>query len=139
MPSGAWLKQQVALAVVGNTTLTALTHVYVALLTGQPTDADSSIAALEFTGTGYARASTAPTDWSTPTQAATGDPYESSNVNVVTFGSASADWGTATWFALMTALTSGHIIGYGQLNSSLAVVSGITVEFDVGALVADFS
>ena len=37
MPSGAWLKQQVALAVVGNTTLTALTHVYVALLTGLST------------------------------------------------------------------------------------------------------
>ena len=137
MAAGNWLKLAVADAIFGGTDLSHLTNVYVALLTGQPTDQDSSIAALELSGTGYGRVAVAcPAGWTTPAESGSNNPVLTSNVSTVSFGNAGSAWGTATWFALMTASSSGHLIGYGQLGAPQVVLTGLLVQFAAGALVA---
>ena len=136
MSSSAWLKNAIALAILNGTDLTHLSTVYVALFTAAPTDADGS--GTEVTGTGYARVAVAcdTSHWTAPSQSGTNQPYTSSNVNTISFGNAGAGgWGTITYFALMTAVSSGHIVASGALQASIVANAGVLVEFAAGALV----
>src|SRR4051794_38077950 len=73
-------------------TSTALSAVYVALYTANPTD---SSAGTEVSGGSYARVDSK-TKWATPSAGSV-----STNADLV-FPTASADWGTITGFALRT-------------------------------------
>jgi hypothetical protein len=108
---------------------------YVALCTAAPTDASTGSTITEATYTGYARVSTATTDWN----AATGtSPATVTNANAVTFGACTAGSSTITHFALVDASSAGNVILWGALSSpsSLAVSTGITPSFAAGALSA---
>ena len=104
--------------------------IYVALCTAAPVDSDTGSTITEATYTGYARKSTVAGDWN----AASGDPSTIDNGNAITFAACTGGSSTVTHFALVDASSAGNMLLWGALTSSLAVSSGITPEFAVGAL-----
>ena len=59
---------------------------------------------------------------------------QASNAAAITFPTCTGGSNTITHFAIMTAGTAGDMLFYGALTASLAVSSGITPEFAIGAL-----
>ena len=103
---------------------TPLAQVYIALFTTAPTD---STAGTEVTGGAYARVDSKG-KWATPAAGAV-----STNA-VITFPTASADWGTVVGFAIMSAISAGNMLMWGTLTANKAVNSGDTASFASGAL-----
>lgn len=99
--------------------------IYVALFTAAPNDAGGGT---EANYTSYARVETDAADWDA---AASGTV---DNANAITFPAATGGSNTVTHFGLYDAATSGNLLAYGALDSSLAVSTGITPEFAAGAL-----
>lgn len=105
-------------------TTTPLTNVYLALFTATPTD---STGGTEVTGGSYARVQTVG-KWAAPSAGSV-----TTNA-VITFPTASADWGTITGAALMTASTAGTVMYWGALTASKVVSSGDTFSIAAGSL-----
>lgn len=103
---------------------TALANVYVALYTAISADGAT---ATEVTGGAYARVDSKG-KWAVPASGTV------SNNAVITFPTASADWGTVVGFALMTLITGGNMLMWGTLTASKAVNNGDTPSFASGAL-----
>lgn len=108
----------------GSTTAGSL---YVALFTADPGETGST--ANEAAYTSYARVAVARTSggW-------TISGNNCSNTAAITFPAATGGSETITHFAIMTASTGGDMLYSGALTASLAVSSGITPEFAIGAL-----
>jgi hypothetical protein len=123
---GAVFENHVLDAILG-AGYTTVADVYVALFTATPTAAGGGT---EVSGGAYARVTVAnnATNWPA---AASGS---KSNGTIITFPTATAAWGTVTSFALFDAATAGNLICFGNLSASVAVASGQTPEFAVGAL-----
>jgi len=107
-------------------TTTALTEVYLALYTTNPTDSTNGT---EVSGGSYARVATK-TKWATPSAGSV-----ATNA-VLTFPTATADWGTVTGFALRTESsgTAGSMLCWGALTASKVVSNGDTASVASGAL-----
>lgn len=99
--------------------------IYVALFTATPNDAGGGT---EANYTSYARVSTSASDWDA---AASGTV---DNANAITFPACTGGSNTITHFGLYDAASSGNLLAYGALSSSLAVSNGITPQFAAGAL-----
>lgn len=117
------------------TSYTGPTNIYLALFTTATTDAGGGT---EVSAGGYSRQQLDPSDtnW-TATQggtsgASSGTGGETTNASEITFGPASASWGTVTHFAVMDASTSGNMLFHGKLRRSKAVANGNSVKFAVG-------
>lgn len=115
--------------VVGKTSFT-MPSAYLALFTVAPTDAGGGT---EVSGGAYARKLTAGADW---TVAAAGS---SSNATVLTFVTASANWGTIVAAAVMDAASAGNMLIWGDLTVSKVVNSGDTLSFPIGNIVFTLS
>lgn len=113
-----------ATGLVGSTTAGSL---YVALYTGDPTDAGLTTDEADYTS--YARVAVARTSggWTIADD-------NVSNTAAITFPEATGGTNTITHFAILTAATAGDMLFSGALTSSLAVSTGITPEFAAGAL-----
>lgn len=111
----------------GGSAYSAPATLYVALFTDATSDDGSGT---EVTGGSYARK--AVTNNLTEWPAAVGG--SKSNANAVTFVTPTAGWGTVTNFALFDALTSGNMLAHNTLDSSKAINSGDTVQFDASSL-----
>jgi len=97
------------------------TEWYVGLHTGDPgEDADQA----ELVGDGYARVAVSFT--------VTGSTAE--NSISVTFGPATAPWGTVSHFSVWDAVTGGNPIYKGALTTPRAVGTSDRIAFDAGAL-----
>lgn len=107
-------------------TTTALSALYVALVTSTPTD---SAAGTEVSGGSYARVDSKG-KWGTPASGTV------SNNATITFPTATADWGTVTHFELWTAVTAGTRLAWGSLGTAKAVLNGDTPSFASAALTA---
>lgn len=112
---------RVATWIFTGTAVTRPTAWHVGLFTSNPADDGSGT---EVTGGSYARVSA--------TFTVSGD--TASNSAAVEFAEATASWGTVTHVAVYDAATSGNLIAYAALDSSLAVSSGDIVRFAIGAL-----
>ena len=97
---------------------------YVALSTAVPGDDGAGVA--EPVGNGYARITTAVTDWNTSVVRSI------SNANALIFAASTGNWGTISYFAIYDQLTGGNCLGSGQISPAQAVISGNTMEIDVG-------
>jgi hypothetical protein len=97
---------------------------YVALFTVAPTDSTSGT---EVSGGAYARVSGA-SKFAVPSAGSC------SNNAVITFPTATANWGTVVAFAVMSASTAGSILYWGDLTTSRAIVSGDTPSFAASSL-----
>lgn len=102
---------------------------YVALFTSDPTD--TGTATNECNYTGYARVAVARTSggW-------TVSGNNASNTAAVTFGECTSGTNTATHFGICKAgtATTADLIFHGDLDSSLAISTGIIPEFIIGAI-----
>jgi len=114
------------------------TGAYIALFTTCPTD---STAGTEVTGGSYARvnyaaslANWAGTQGAGTTTASSGTGGTTSNNNVITFITATADWGTVNCFGYMTASSGGTLIFYAALTAPRNITNGSTASFAVAAL-----
>ena len=106
----------------------------VALFTGAPSDSGGGT---EVTGGSYARVDVPPLDanWvgSSSTSGVT------SNVNAITFTTATADWGTITHVGIFDATSSGNLLFHGALTASKTVTNGDTFSFAANALQVTFA
>ena len=127
-----WLKlvyQAVAWAnMADNAATSPFTNIYVELSTGTLT-ATSAQNTTEAAYTSYARVAVARTTggWGLSSQTI-------SNVAAITFPAATANWGTITHVAIFDAATSGNMLMYSALDSSVIINSSDTFEFAAGAL-----
>ena len=114
---------------------TALPRVpsHIALFTTSPIDAGTG--AVEVTGGSYARDAYARngTNWG---NTSAGAPSTIDNLVVVTFVTATANWGTVVSWAYFDAVTVGNLLFFAVLDTAKAVNNGDTAEFAVGNLVA---
>lgn len=101
--------------------------VYVALYTVAPTDADGGT---EVSGGSYARAAVVnnATNW----PAASGG--AKSNGTVITFPTATANWGEVVAFAILDAAAAGNFLYWGDLTTPKTINNGDTAQFPVGEL-----
>lgn len=114
--------------IVGKTSFTMPSSVYVALCTSAPTDASTGSTLTEANYTGYARKLTSGSDWATAASGAT------SNAAAIAFAACTGGSSTVTHFALVDASSAGNVLVWGALTSSLAVSNGITPQFAIGDL-----
>ena len=103
-------------------------NIFIALSTADPTEDGSGLA--EPSGNGYARKSTAGTDWN----ASSGGSVD--NSGELSFPEATGAWGTLTHFALFDAASGGNMLAHGSLSQSKAIENGDTAIFGAGSLTA---
>lgn len=94
---------------------------FVALHTGDPNEAAS---ANELVGNGYTRTAA--------TFSVTGSTAE--NTAAITFGPATASWGTVSHFSVWDAATAGNALYKGALTTPRAVGTADRLAFDIGTL-----
>ncbi len=104
-----------------NQSLTAPTTVAVALFTSSPTDTGTAGVEIHTSG-GYTRQSGS---FGPPLTGSTG------NINTLTFGPASTNWGSVTHFALFDNITSGsgNMLVWNSLNSAVTISSSDSAQF----------
>lgn len=115
------------------------THVYIGLFTTCPTD---STAGTEVSGGSYARVDPgaagltiwSSTNSSSGTTTSSGTIGTTYNLGVLTFPTATADWGTVTCFGGFTASSSGTLLFYASLTASRSITNGSTASFAAAAL-----
>lgn len=99
------------------------------------TPADTGAGGVEVTGGSYAREAYAKngTNWGS---SAAGAPSTIQSLVVVTFTTATANWGTVASWGYFTAVSAGTLLFFAVLDTSKAVNNGDTAEFAAGGLVA---
>jgi hypothetical protein len=105
-------------------TFTAPANIYLALHTGDPTDAGTANE-ISTSGTGYARQSitfTAPTDG------------VGSNSGTISFPTAVTSWGTVSYFTIWDAATAGNPLIWGALTPAHNVTAGSQLQFPAGSV-----
>lgn len=126
------LEDAILNAIFMKASYTSPTNIWVGLHTGDPGEAGTANAE-SFTN-GYARVSTAGTDWS----ASSGGSI--SNANIITFPTATADWAAGANFTHVslwkhaTDQTATNCIGSGALTTARNCLNGDTLRFAAGAL-----
>jgi hypothetical protein len=97
--------------------------VYVSLHTADPGTSGTN----ELSGNGYARQSVS---WTTSGSIPTVD----SNTSIITFPTATGNWGTVTHFGLWTASSGGTFLGGQALTTSRSVLTNDIARFLASAL-----
>ena len=107
---------------LGTTTYTAPTTVYIGLATQSFTDANSSV---ELTGNNYARKSIAFDD------AASG---ATDNTSAVEFNAATGSWGSVSHFGIFDQSSGGNLLLHGAFQNPKTIASGDVLKIDAGDL-----
>lgn len=106
---------------------TAPTNIYVALCTSTVLDSSTGGSLPgECSGGAYARVVC--NTWDVASAGAT------ENTGAITFAEATADWGTATHFALCDHSSTGNLLAHGALSAAKVIDSGDTAKFATGDL-----
>lgn len=138
MPLTNYADQKLVQLLFGDTAYTIPTTLYVGLSTTTPTQAGTNFT--EPSGGAYARVAVTnnTTNWVAATsQPATG--YEQANGTTITFPTATASWGTVTYFGIFDASTSGNLIAFGALTTSQTIASSDTASFAVQSLTIEIN
>ena len=109
------------------------TTLYVGLITAVTNGETGSVTEVLATATGYARVARAVVDANWVDSTALND-GTTSNVAVIQFPAATADWGTVTHFGIWNAATAGDLLIYAPLNPSRTITNGTTPSFGANAL-----
>lgn len=125
-----YLEKKVLDHVVGKTSFTMPSSVYVALVTVAVTDADTGSTITEANYTGYARKLTAGSDWN----AATGTTAVSTSANSLAFAACTAGSSTVIGWALVDASSAGNILAYGTCTSVVISATQTPATIAAGAL-----
>ena len=129
-----YLEGQLIAHIFRTSSFTKPTGLYVALFTAAPNDAGGGT---EVAGGGYARVARAPLDanWAAPSS---GNGV-TSNIAALDFGTASANWGTITHFAIFDASSGGNMLVWGALTASRTVNSGDAFQIPANQLTVTFA
>ena len=119
-----YLENKVLDHVLGGTTYTQPTNIYVGLWTADD-GLESGTLTSEVSGGSYAR------EVMTFDAASAGS---ADSAATVTFTTATATWGTITHVALMDALTGGNVLFHGAVTTSKTIESGDTFQISAGNL-----
>jgi len=119
-----YLEDAVLDHVLGNTTYTPATNLYLGLWTADD-GLESGTLTSEVSGGSYAR------EIITFDAASSGS---SANTSTVTFTTATANWGTITHVAVMDALIAGNVLFHGSVTTSKTIESGDTFQVSAGNL-----
>ena len=125
-----FLEAKVLDHVFGATSYTPPATLYFALFTSAPSDSGGGT---EVTGGSYARVGVTNNTTNFPNVSGT-SPTSKSNGTVITFPTASANWGTVVAFGIFDASSSGNLIAWADLTANRTVNSGDTASFAVSAL-----
>lgn len=108
-------------------------NLYVGLITAVANGETGSVTEVSATATGYARVVRALADanW---VDSATLNDGTTSNVAILQFPAATADWGTVTSFGIWDAATGGNLLIYAALTANRTITNGTTPSFGAGAL-----
>ena len=124
-----WGKNYVLDVIFGNDSPEAT--YYIGLVKSDiPTVTDTGASIDEVSGGSYSRV--AMTNNTTNFPGATDGAKEIGTV--VTFPTASADWGTVKYFVICDASTNGNLVGWGQLAVAKTINNGQTARFPIGSL-----
>lgn len=116
-----------------NTAYAQPTNIYIALCESTVEDDDTgSTLPSECSGGAYARQSCQ--TWDTD-----GTQGQSNNDIQITFAEATANWGTATDFAIVDATTGGNLLAYGKLSVAKKIGTGDTAKFATDAITVTLS
>jgi len=111
-----------------NTAFTQPTAIYIALCKSTIAEDDTgSTLPTEISGGSYARQACATWDTS-------GTQGIANNNVPITFAEATANWGTATDFAIVDASTAGNLLAYGKLGTAKKIGTGDTAKFATDAI-----
>ena len=115
---------------LGGPDYTRLGTVYIALFTAAPTSAGGGTE-VSTSGTNYARYSLTnnTSEWGA---AASG---VKANLNLIDFGTATANWGTVVAGAIMSASSAGYILYFGPLTTSKTINTSDGFRIPIGGLV----
>lgn len=97
---------------VGKNAMPTLPTCYVALFTAMP--ADDGTGGTEVTGGSYARKVTSASDWAASSST---QPRTIANAALLSFPTATADWGTVIGFGLYDASSAGNLLGADYLGA----------------------
>ena len=122
-----YLEKKIVDHVLGKAAYTMPGTTYLALFTANPTDTGSQ--AGEVSAGGYARQAI-----STAMGASDATTGTSSNTSAITFGPATAAWGTVTYVGIMDASTAGNMLVAIPLTTSRTINNGDSFQFAVGQL-----
>jgi|SRR5579871_2592046 len=109
---------------------TAPTTVYLALYTTNPNPNNSGTEVSTSGGSGYVRQAIS---W-----ASVGSNLSVANNAVITFPTASTNWGAITYLALFDAVSGGNMLMFTPLASSILINSGSIFQTAIGNLTAAF-
>jgi hypothetical protein len=114
----------------GGSVITLPAALYLGLWTATLSDASTGATAGEVSAGGYARKAVTRnnTNWNGAAAGAI------DNKAAIDFGTASADWGTVTHMAVLSADTSGTILYWADLTNSKIIQNGDPVVINAGAL-----
>lgn len=115
--------------VLRNTAYASPTTVYISLHTADPTKAGSHTS--EVSGGSYARVA------ATFGAPATNGSYEETKNTLVTFPTATADWGTITHLGIEDAASAGTMLFFGPLTASKTVQNGDTFSLPANNVAVD--
>lgn len=89
----------------------------------------------EISGGAYARKAHGPldADWDAVVDGVT------ANTTAITFTTATANWGTVRYAAIMDASTAGNVLLYGQLSADRTVNNGDTFQINAGDATVTFT
>lgn len=124
MPMSNYLRNKLLDHANGKTAFPMPTTVYVAALTSASSVSGPGTE-VSTAGTGYARQAI------TATMSA-GTSGTSSNSGTISFGPATAPWGTLTDFAVFDAATAGNMLWFGPLSASKTIASADYFQFAAG-------
>lgn len=119
-----YLELKVLDHVLGNTTYTPATNLYLGLWT-QDDGLEAGTITSEISGGSYAREIIA------FDAAASGS---SANTSTVTFTTATGNWGTITHVAVMDAASAGNVLFHGAVTTSKTIETGDTFQVSAGNL-----
>jgi hypothetical protein len=117
---------------LGTAYIAAPATTYVALFTVAP--ANDGTGGTEVSGGAYGRQSVASSGWAAASGAS---PTQTSNNGVISFGVATASWGTIVAWALYDAATGGHLIYTSNLTVSKTIGANDSFSFAIGSLVVE--
>lgn len=127
-----WAENKLLDHLVGKLSWTMVSPIYIGLWTATLSDTSTGSTAGEVStsGTAYARQPTGASHWESASSGHT------QNASVITFPTATAAWGTVTYFALLDQLATGggNILAWADLDASKNIQTGDTASFAAGDL-----
>lgn len=133
MPITYYSSKKILEILVGHSTSTSFaSSIYVGLSSTSPSRAGTGVT--EPSGNGYARILLGNTNQSLTQKMATPSSGVTTNEEVINFPEATGSWGTLTHFCIFDSASSGNLLAFGELTTSITPTASTIPTVRVGQL-----